>query len=435
MNLGGIQFVRVNLRVPFIASLSALALLAGCTFDPFGGGGGGGNNPVAGLQVRVSSLVATGDIRVDNDVVAVGTGNNGGIEYLLPKQGMQTYNLTNTQTLMTDGFAVANGWIIARNFNGDVFMHDTATGTTTPIPNATLKLPSGNVATNEFWADEQYIATFADDNAVTDGHKIKFIDTTTTPPTITSFTQDIPDPSIGNAERVLLAVDADHHKVMALQLNVFYLYDMNNPTAAPDIFDVSMAGGATNAIQFQFDEGFVVYQERFLTLAGLRITRFMDLANRLTTVFAENPSERLDVLLVNDKFGYFVNQRNDDVNTNSTTRSVWGAINAGNPNYTEEHLNDQFLGNDRGDGLIGYGRTLAATKNGTFRFLAGGGNPAIAEILQVSKNGSGFKEMPTIQQFQAQSPDGLPATNVVTSDDICAFRVGGNDQVGYILLP
>lgn len=421
-------------RVAGIVVAGLLAVGSGCGTN---GGGGGGGGTLSGLTVRVSDLVvdAIGDIRVDDNVIAVGTGENGGIEYLLPKQATTTFNIQTGDNLITSGFAVANGWIAARQLDGDVFLHDTATATTTAVPRTTLALPSGNAATNEFWADEQFIVTFADDTVVSDGHAIKLIDCSTAPPTITSFTQDLPAQPFGIAERVLLAIDADQRQVMALQQDIFYLYDMDDPTAAPQTLDVSLAGGASNAFQFQFNDGFVVYHERDLTSTGLRTTRFLDIANLMTTPFPENPSEPLDMLLVNGQFGYFVNQRDEDVNVNSTTRSVWGTLDAAGPAYTQEHLTDQFIGNDRGDGLIGYGRTLAATKDGVFRFLAGGGNSAIAEILQVSRDGGEFTAVPTIQQFRNESPDGLPATEVVTSNDICAFRVGGDDQVGYILLP
>lgn len=413
-------------------------LAIGCTALSLSGGCGvSGGGTLSGIVVRVLNLSVDplGDIRVDNNVIAVGTGENGGIEYLRPKVNMQVNNITSNESLQVRGFAVANGWIAARNFDGDVFLHNTATDSTVTVDTDDLALPSGNASTNEFWADGQYIVTYADDTAVMDGHKIKLINCGPNPPTISSFTQDIPDQSIGNAERVLLGIDVERNEVLALQQDVFYRYDMTNLTATPEVYDLSMLGGVTNSVQFQVDAGFVVYQTREQTLAGLRTTRYLNLTSRFSAPFNQNPCEPLDVLRVNNTFGYFVHSRSQDVNTNSTTRSVWGTQDSGGIAFTEVHESDQLIGNDRSDGLIGYGRTLAATKDGKFRFLAGGGNPAIAEVLQISRDGGEFVVVPTQSPFQAQSPDGLPATNVVTSNDICAFRVGGNDQVGYILNP
>ncbi len=84
-----------------------------------GNGGGGGtdsNNPLAGLAVVLTGLNAEGDIRVDDDLIVIGTGENSGVEYIFPSEGNTPMNVTNFGSLETTGFNVANGWIAARNF-------------------------------------------------------------------------------------------------------------------------------------------------------------------------------------------------------------------------------------------------------------------------------------------------------------------------------
>lgn len=396
-----------------------------------------GNGPLAGLSVVLSGLnvSATGDIRVDNNVIAVGTGQNGGIQYIIPAQGNTVQDVTNVKTLVFTGFEIANGWIVARDFDGNILFHNTANGATVDADPTVLKHLSGAASQREFWADNNFVVTVADHNNVTDGHKIKFVDFSGATPQITAFTSDIPDQQGSTQETVICAIDADRLEVLVLQTDVFYRYDMSDPDAAPEMFNMAPHGGVTNATQFFFDDGKVIYHARTTTNDNRRLTYLADLDGGITTQLAENPSGEWDVHLLSGVFGYFAQQVNSDVITNSATRSVWGTVN-GAIELTETHETDVTIGaNDREDGLVGYGLTLCSTKNGRYRFLAGGGTPSVAEYLQVSKDGSAFTPFPALDVHRNIDPDGILASEIVTSNKICAFRTLTNNQMAYMLLP
>jgi len=394
--------------------------------------GGGALN---GLSIVLSGLSADGDIRVDDHVIAVGTGENGGIEYVIPSEGTDVHSVTNSATLVESGFNVANGWIAARDFDGNVFLHNTGDESTMALPETQLSHFSGAAGTMEFWADEAYIVTVADHNRVSDGHKIKFIDFSGASPVITSFTQDIPDQQGTSQEIVLCAIDADEKEILVLQTDVFYLYDMDNPTAAPHMLDVSSDGGATNAEQFWYDAGKVIYHSRNTDNDNRRMVMIADLGTDTVTELSENPAAPASVYLLAGQFGYFTHQTDDDIITNQVARSIWGEVN-GAITITETHDTDTLIADTREDGLIGYGLTLAITKDGRFRFLAGGGAPNLAEYLQVSRNGGAFVAFPaSASQHANVDPDGVEATEIVTSNAICAFRTLTNNQMAYILLP
>ncbi len=402
-----------------------------------GTGGGGGTdsiNPLAGLSVVLTGLNAEGDIRVDEDLIVIGTGQNSGIEYIFPSEGNTPMNVTNFGTLETTGFNVANGWIAARAFSGDVTFHDTSDGTTINVDEADLALPSGAAISTDFWADGNFMVAVANVNRVDDGHKIKFIDCSGATPQIVSFTQDIPDQQGTTQEKVLLDIDADRMEVVALQLDVFYRYDMTDPNAAPEVFDFSADGGVTNATEFHYDNGKVIYHARETTNDFRRLTYIADLDAGTTTMLSENPSGIWDVHLTNGVFGYFVNETDDDVISNNISRSVWGTVN-GSIVFTDTHETDVLISEERTDGLIGYGQTLAATPDGEYRFLAGGGSQGNANYLQVSRNGSAFVVVPSLPEFANIDPDGLEASEVVANNSICAFRTLTNNQVAFIVLP
>ncbi|MCB9853842.1 MAG: hypothetical protein H6819_12150 [Phycisphaerales bacterium] len=399
------------------------------------GNNNGGGGALNGLSIVLSGIDVQGDIQVDDNVIVMGTGQNGGIEYIIPSEGTTAHSLTNSDTLVETGFNIANGWIAARDFDGNVLLHDTGAGTSMTLDENELSHFSGAASSLEFWADESFIVTVADHNRVTDGHKIKFIDVSGATPQITSFTQDIPDQPGTTQEIVVCAIDADNMQVLVLQTDVFYLYDMANPNDAPQMLDVSADGGATNAVQPWFDNGKVIYHSRDTTSDGNRMAMIADLTTDTVTQLDENPAAPADVHLSGGIFGYFVQETDDDIITNQVARSVWGTVN-GNITFTELHDTDKLIADTREDGLIGYGLTLAITKDGRYRFIAGGGTPSLAEYLQVSKNGGAFVAFPASASDHANiDPDGVEASEIVTSNGICAFRTLTNSQMAYILLP
>jgi len=405
-----------------------LLLVAACTT------GGGGGGPLGGNSVVLTGLFidGVGDVRVDDHVVAVGTGQNGGIEYVIPAQGSATHPANDGGgTLQVRGFNVANGWIAARFLDGSVIFHHTTDQTTIEVDEDDLVLPAGAASDLEFYADDDFMAVLADPARVADGHELKFIDFSQDSPVITSFTQDLPNIV---SERVVLGFDADRREVVALKADVFYRYDMDHPDNAPEEFDVGGMGGAVGSPLFQYDNGFLIYLSRDLNPDGRRLAMIANLDDQTTTELDEQPAANLDLLMRGGNFAYFARQDDGDDITNDQTRTAWGTVN-GSIELTDLHETDVLIGDDREDGLIGYGLSLAATKDGRFRFIAGGGNPAVAEFLQVSEEGGAFEVVPTIDDFRNQSPDGLPGTEVVTSNAMVAFRVGGDDEVGYILLP
>lgn len=438
------QYFRAWSALLSMAALTIVGMGAQC---PSNGGMGNGNSngngntgggaPLAGVSIVLSGVDVQGDIRVDDNVVVVGTGQNGGIQYIIPSQGTDVMDVTNTDTLVESGFNVAKGWIAARDFDGNVMLHNTASGTSMNVPETELSHFSGAAGTMEFWADEDFIVTVADHNRVTDGHKIKFIDFGAATPVITSFTQDIPDQSGSSQEIVLCAIDADNMEVLVLQTDVFYRYDMSNPTAAPQTLDVSADGGATNAQQVWYDNGKVIYHSRDMSGDGLRMAMLADLDTNTVTPLDANPAAPADVHLLGGIFGYFAQETDDDIITNQVARSVWGTVNsAGDIAYTEKHEADVLIADTREDGLIGYGLTLAITKDGRYRFLAGGGTPSVAEFLQISKNGGAFVSVPaSFSEHAGVNSDGVLASEIVTSNRLCAFRTLTDSQLAYILLP
>lgn len=425
-------------RTAFAAGSLALAALSvgGCPQPPAGGDGNGNGNGSGGgnLQVIVTDHIVDGELKVGRGFVAFGVDSGSGINFVRKGSVASAINLSNSLSLMSSGFNVAGTWILAREFDGSVYFYDTATDTLVTVPTNTLALASGSALLDEFWSDGDYAVTLADATKVSDGLPIKLIDCTTNPPTITSFTQTPPTPTGSRSgERPQCAVDAENREFIVQVVDSLYLYSFDDPTGAPQVFDLSGEGGISNSISVFLEDRFVLYHDNEGVSDGRDVTRLADLSGGLVYNLAQNPSAPEDVFLRDGFFGYFVEQTDADINTNTQYRSVFGQIGANGPEFTLISTTDKAIkNNDPDQGLFGYGQTVAITSNGKYRFIAGDGTAAnIAEYLQVSVNGGAFK---TLEDPEDNDDAGIFGSNVVATDEACAFTTL-DQRLALILLP
>ena len=419
-----------------VGSLATLGVLSvgGCpandgTGGPIGGGGTGS------LRVVVTDheVNVTGGLKIGDGFIAFGVDTGSGINFIRKSSATAAVNLSNSLSLLKIGFNVAGTWIAAREFDGSVHLYDTATDTLINVPTTELSLSSGNAIVDEFWADGDFMVTFANANTVTDGFPIKLIDFSQNPPVITSFTQTPPENTGSRSgERSQAAVDADARRFVVQVVDTLYLYSFDDPTGAPEVFDFSASGGISSQIQIFLDGDFVLYHDHDGVSDGRHVTRLANLATRSTDVLAENPSSDEDVYLEGNQFGYFAQETEDDLITNTLYRSVFGQITANGVEFTLlPDPNDAVKDNDRTLGVFGYGQTLAITPNGRFRFVAGDGTAAnIAEYLQVSVDGGDFK---TLDDPEDSGDEQVFGSNVVATDEVCAFTTLDH-RLAFILL-
>lgn len=399
------------------------------------GGGGGGN--IQSLQVVATNLSfdASGEVKVGEDIIAVGTGNESGVQYIIPSRGdVNPLSLSNFDEFVTAGFDLAGNWLMVRTIDGEVGIFNGETEQLTMFDETVLSTFSGAAppGVNEFWGDGDYFVTLADPNRVADGMAVKVIDLNSGTPVLTSFpnTGITPSPSREN-EVSQMALDAPSRQFVVQTTDFIALYSLDDPTGAPQVFDLSNAGGVTNATRIHLDNGYVIYQTFEKTGNGRDVTRILDTNAGTTTQLSENPSRNRPLDIENGVFGYFAHVTDADVSTNDTARAVFGVIGANGPEVTQ--LNDARtpIGDDPEDGIIAYGCTLAITPDARYRFIAGCGNVGLAEYLQVSTGGA-FEVL--ADQLDADPLDlGLPASEVEASNTLAAFLVNGS--MVYIRLP
>jgi hypothetical protein len=346
-----------------------------------------------------------------------------GVDYIIPSAGDTAgRGLPDGDSFVAGSFAVAGNKIaLVSNFLITIF--DTATESATAIGEEQIRLvntPSGIYSQGHPTADGPYIAC-RNDPSSNDGNMVVVIDVTDDVPVILSFTTD-PETSVSH-----IAVDAAAGQLAAAAGDSFYIYDINDPAAAPVVYDTSDVGGIGDNI-FTLDGGFIFYEDD----EAFGNATFLDTTDGSITQLTENPAAG-EQCHNGGIFTYMVDRDSEDSNGNDSRGGI-GTV----PGPSAALAGDTPIdGSTTNNGFHGWSQACSVMPGGALAFLSGKGSIGSGEFLQVS-TGGGFS---LIVDPDGSSPYGLPGTDVVTSGTLVGFKTGAgttagsSTKVGYIILP
>ncbi len=379
---------------------------------PGGGGQGNGGNAPALTVVKTNiDLHVQGHIEAGDGIIAYGTGGFSGVDYIEVGDAVGR-GVPNGANFKAKSFAVCGKKIIFdENFQLTVF-------NTTDRSSSAIALT--DIRALDFRSDGNLVGVLTDDNAVTDGRQVKVVDVSGAAPNVISFAVN----PATTPEQV--AVDASNPHVAVLADDIFYIYDVANPAAAPQQWDVSALDGtdSSSPTQFQFKNGYIMYHDN----AAVSNARLLKTSDGSVVLLAENPAAET-VALNGGKYAYFVNRDIDD-HTGTVARSGIGAV----PNAGATLAGDtQVSAGTANNGYVGWAETAAITPDGAWYFLAGSESIGQQEYL-MSSTGGAFSLLPDPDDATA---DGVQASDVSASANTIAFKVGDNNdtKVGYISVP
>lgn len=406
----------------------ALALGGNCDQMPGGngGGGGGGSTPFTIVKTNID-VRHDAALRVGDDLIAFGTAAVSGVSYIFPSMTPTTGTaVPDSAEYDSRAFAVGGSYIFlvgnptgTMAFQVSVFHAPTATITQTFGTDdiRLCRIPASEEDPGHIQADGTLCAVVCDQNTVTDGKMVKVIDAGANPPTVTSFDMN---PATGCFNIDQVAVDATTRTVVAVVDDTFYVYDVDNPAAAPaqiaapngvGAFQIRMRGNHIIAIDNQsFGEAFLV------DIAGKSI---------MTPTDADAARQ---VAIGNAVFAFFADQDLDD-RSGGGNRAAVGAV----PGTTfAKPATDQFIdGSTANNGLVGYGASMSVTPSGGYVFLSDA-------YLQYSTGDVSFM-VPA--DPDGIDPYGCPAVDVDCSANTVGFKTAADRTqttsrtVGYIVLP
>ncbi len=430
--------------------------------DGMGGGGGDTSSAIVKTQMTLGSAgkIAVGDnlvvFGVGSDEAAVTSNQEAGVHYFNPADVDNTTTsvdtVPNSGTLFgTRDFAVALAKIALTRSTGAVSIFNTETETLVDIAitDIAVEQMGGANEPGQMRANGQYIATINNENTVTDGNVVKVIDVSGANPSIISFPN--PDDALGDPEVNFdqLDIDATTMQVAAISdHDIIYIFDINNPNAAPMEIDLGLNSGTDGfrgAQQMVFRNGKILYHEapspsNTLPGNGDVHTAILDVDSGDITTFTASPTTANTPLAMSDTTAMFFVWREDaDMgDENNSYRSAIGPV-ADAPDATLASQTDRYdfrttqvsLASAGGETtfsqddcldqkLIGYGATCAVTPDGS-RYFLGGWGPIDRnfDYIQMSTGGA-FTDF--------EDPEGdtvsgaLMGSDITCNDDVAAFR-------------
>jgi len=393
-------------------------------------------NPFA-LQVSITNVNVASDgwLRTSDDLIVIGTGVGSGVQYMIPSEndGLAR-DIGDEETFAISGFAVTGRCIILRNVDGDVFVFNADTDSLIPInPDAFSVAGGAPTDQADFVADAGFVAAVMDLDRTTDDAMFKVITLANDLPNIIALPNNPPPlvsaEALTNSE-VQLAIDGAVAQLAVQVDDTIYLYNIAFPQFEPVAFDFSAFNGVSNEKPMWLDSALLMYLAADQSPEGDRLIHVANLSTSITSPVPVGPVGLEDFVLVNGQFGHFAVQSNSDRLANGQVRSVFGRVIFSGPIVDSDAVNNALVTDDRDEGVLGFGQTLAITPDGEFRFLAGADPADQADLLQISK-GVGWDLF-----TDPRSADGafLQAANVHASDTVCAFQTGDERTVGFILL-
>jgi hypothetical protein len=397
--------------------------------DDGGGDGGGGDGGGDGGGVKLAAVKTNidvhngGRLEVGDDVLVYGFGGFSGVDYIVPSAGDTAgRGIPNGDNFQAGSFAVS-GKKIALVQNFLVTIYDTETGTSTDIPEESIRLvnvPIGKYAQGHIMAGGDYIAC-RNDPSSNDNNRIVVIDVSGATPVVINMANDPPS-AVSH-----IAVDSPNSQLAAAVGDSFYVYDIENPAGAPQVFDASSIGGIGDAV-FTFDDGYIFFEDDEAFGNGW----FLNTADGTATQMNENPTNA-EMCHAGGSFVYFVDRDANDSN-GSDYRSAIGTV----PSQSATLAGDTEIdGSTTNNGFVGWSQACGVTPDGSRLFLSGKTSIGSGEFLQVSTGGA----FTLVEDTNASSPYGLPATDVDVSAGLVGFKTGdgtttgANTKVGYIILP
>lgn len=246
--------------------------------DNLGGGNTGGGSEAkspANLKFVNTDIPVhvQGRIEVGDDVIAFteDLGNGTQVNYIVPSAGDTAgRGLPNNGQWDPNSFLVTGKKLIllggpTNDFVFTVSVYDTETDKVASIAKDDIRLetiPVSNYAPAFMVVDGPYVGTINEIgfDGVADDSRLKVIDVSGDTPDVIPFAVNPGGSDTTSIDMIM--VDEESMRLVALVQQVFYVYDIAKPDAAPAMFDTSAHGGVEQFdAQHTFENGVILYYD------------------------------------------------------------------------------------------------------------------------------------------------------------------------------
>jgi len=318
---------------------------------PTGGGGGGDG---AELNVVNSGIAIREFLAVGDDIIAYAAtnpdGTPNGVDYMVPSAGDTAgRGIPGGPDFRYNRFAVSGkkialiGGPMGTGVDFQVSIYDTATDTMSPVALEELELgPITEIA--HVRADGDYVVVCCAASPL-----VRVIDVSGDVPVVIPFTVD-PGGATTGFDVSQTLVDADTMTVVSVSTrnDAFYVYDLENPDAAPVEF-AGPAEGIDDGFQFGMDNGVILFADG----AGYNDVFLLDVTDPANVPVQLEPGEIENPPTVwGDYYGYLTTE-----GPYGYTAAAVGLIAEASPAVAEDEMN--ILEGSANWGEYGQGGSIA----------------------------------------------------------------------------
>lgn len=324
--------------------------------------------------------------------------------------------------------------VIRDRRSGSLYIFDTATETVKAMPGSSINM-GGSGGPNLWEADGNLVATINSTVTTTDGpgKRIKVVD-------ITDINNYVITPFTFEPVAAINAVDIDATAgLMIVRAGTqFFLYQVANPTAAPQEFTRGALLGGTGNADIQIQGNFVVFfddNENFTVL---------NLTDGLFTQPNRNPARASrGVSFEESRFAFFTRQNADD----GSTITALNRCLSGTPTTLSSLVDPAgtFInGANATDGRVGYGAFADVSPDGRHVFVSGETivDVSVQERLSLSTDGGVFKACVELADLNTTELKAIRASGASCSNNVVAWnypidptQTFSSISVAYAVLP
>lgn len=324
--------------------------------------------------------------------------------------------------------------VIRDRTSGSLYVFDTETETVKAMPSSSINMGS-SIGPNLWEVDGNLVATINATVTTTDGagQKIKIVNISDINNyVITPFTFE-PIASISGVD-----IDTTAGRMIVRAGTQFFLYQVANPTAAPQEFTRGVLEGGTGDSDIQIQGNSVVFfdnDENFTLL---------DLSTGQFSQPARNPGRaNRGVSFEESRFAFFAQETSDDGNS----ISVLNRCLTGTPttlNSLVDPTGTFVNGEDATDGRVGFGAAADVSPDGKYVFVSGETivDVSVQERLSVSTDGGEFKACVELADLNAVALNAIRASGASCSNNLVAWnypidptQTFSSISVAYAVLP
>ncbi len=388
------------------------------------GGDTGGGDGVFAFNLTDIQIHSQGRIRVGDDFIAFTDVDPdltpGNVNYFMPGD-IKARGIPGADAFDNNSFEVSGTKIVMTDTNFAITIFDIASGDMETLSSDDIRLvniPVGNYEPGFYQVDGDFVVTRNDANAVADGNIVKVIDMSGDAAVVLS----LPNPDGVTSGFVVAQVAVDDESMIALAVanDTFFVYDLNNPGAAPTAFDLSGADGIGDG-QVAFDNGIVLFADD----GSDDLVFYLDVTDAANTPVAiDTPRRGADrFVLRGNNFGFLYSGPASQGDT-----AAIGVMPGTGTNISDGAT---VFSNSTNGGRFGYGETLAYGSGGWF--LGGQDNiAAAADPFQRSTDGAAWSVTADPRDLDSNLQLGDMTTNAL--GNLLAFKheVDDDQFVGWV---